>query len=93
LRENEFYQVTVLDVTDGTGRRLIVAEVSDTKFIVPTSFRPATQIPHIMRWWVTPVRQIGTNVVGEPIFQSAGASSIRRDFTWSGAAPVVTPTP
>lgn len=93
LRENEFYQVTILDVTEGTGRRQIVEEVKDTKFIVPTSFRPSSVTPHIMRWWVTTVRQVGTNSIGEPIFQSAGAISVRRDFTWSGAAPAATPTP
>lgn len=93
LRDNEFYQVTILDVTEGTGRRLIVAEVKDTKFIVPTSFRPGSATPHIMRWWVTTVRQVGTNSIGEPIYQSAGASSVRRDFSWSGATPAATPTP
>jgi LysM repeat protein len=93
LRDNEFYQVTVLDVTDGTGRRTVVGEVKDTKFIVPTSFRPSSNTPHILRWWVTTVRQTGTNVIGQPIYQSAGAISVRRDFTWSGAAPASTPTP
>ena len=93
LRDNEFYQVTVLDVTDGTGRRTVVGEVKDTKFIVPASFRPSSTAPHILRWWVTTVRQTGTNVIGQPIYQSAGAISVRRDFTWSGAAPASTPTP
>ncbi len=92
LREGEFYQVTVLDVTEGSGRRQIVAYVTDTKYIVPATFRPATGLPHVMRWWVTPVRQVGTNALGEPQYVAAGAESDRRDFTWSGAAGA-TPTP
>ncbi len=67
--------------------------VTDTKFIVPASFRPTEAIPHVMRWWVMPVRSVGTDAAGEPIYVSAGAASARRDFIWSGAAPAATPTP
>lgn len=86
LRENEFYHVVVVDVTEGTGTRRIDQYVTDTKFIVPTSFRPGESRPHIMRWWVETVRQSGSNARGEPIYVSAGAASDERDFVWSGAA-------
>jgi LysM repeat protein len=92
FRENERYMVTVLDVTAGTGRPLI-AYVTDTKYIVPVTFRPQDNAAHVIRWWVVVVRQTGTDDQGNPIWTLAGTSSERRDFTWSGSAPAVTPTP
>ncbi len=91
LRDNEAYQVNVDDVTDGTGRKLI-EYVTDTKFIVPASFRPTSNLPHILRWWIIPVRQTGSTKDGQPIWEPAGAQSIPRVFTWQGVA-VATPTP
>jgi LysM repeat protein len=92
LRENEYYRVTVLDVTEGTGSVRLIGYVKDTKYIVPTSFRPTESTPHIMRWWVTPVRQVGLDAQEDPIYDSAGSTSVMRDFTWSGAA-LTTPVP
>lgn len=86
LRENEFYQVHITDITDGTGTRQIVDVAQDTKYIVPGSFRPGEAVPHIMRWWVETVRQTGSNTNGEPVYESAGAASDKRVFSWSGAA-------
>ncbi len=91
LRENETYEVTIVDVTEGTERKLI-SNVTDTKFIVPTTFRPTDNRPHIIRWWVTTVRQVDTDESGNPIWDSAGATSIQRDFTWAGVAEG-TPSP
>jgi hypothetical protein len=65
--------------------------VTDTKFIVPTSFRPNDTVAHIMRWWVIPVRQTGTDDQGQPIYTPAGAASDKRDFTWVGVAVQSTP--
>jgi len=93
LRENEFYMVTVEDITEGSGTQRLVAYVTDTKYIIPASFRPTEALPHVMRWWVTTVRQTGTNAAGNPVYVSAGATSARRDFTWSGAAVGATPAP
>jgi hypothetical protein len=93
LRENEYYQVIVEDITEGSGTVRTVATVKDTKYIVPTSFRPSEPIPHIMRWWVQVVRQSGTTINGEVDYQPAGALSTPRDFSWSGAVPGSTPTP
>ncbi|MEW6094712.1 MAG: LysM peptidoglycan-binding domain-containing protein [Chloroflexota bacterium] len=92
LRDNERYQVTVEDVTAGTGRRL-VDYANDTKFIVPVTFRPQDSLPHVMRWWVVTVRQTGTDDQGDPIWSVAGAASTPRVFTWTGSAAVPTATP
>jgi len=92
LRENEAYMVTIEDVTSGTGKKL-VDYVLDTKLVVPASFRPQENLPHIMRWWVVTVRQTGTDNNGNPIYTSAGTASLQRVFSWSGAAPAPTPTP
>jgi LysM repeat protein/ribosomal protein L40E len=91
LRENEAYQVTVEDVTAGTGRK-DVQYVIDTKYILPVTFRPQDNVPHVMRWWVVSVRQTGTDEQGNPIWSTAGAISTPRTFSWSGAIPVPTPT-
>ncbi len=95
LRDNEAYQVTVEDLTADRGRK-IVAYVTDTKYVLPASFRPPEPKPHIFRWWVVPVRQVGTDDDGNPIWQPAGDPSESRVFSWSGSAeaqPTATPTP
>ncbi len=91
IHENERYEITVEDVTEGQNRQL-VAYVEDTKFIVPTSFRASDNAPHVYRWWVMPVRQINNDEEGNPVWATAGVSSLKRVFTWIGVA-AVTPTP
>jgi LysM repeat protein len=94
LRQNEAYAVTCEDITEGNGRK-IVEYVNDTKFIVPVSFRPTDTVPHVIRWSILPVRQIGTNKDGSAVWSPAGVVSDQRDFTWWGtgsSAPQVTPT-
>ena len=91
LRENERYQVTIEDVTSGQGRRL-TEYVTDTKFIVPTSFRPNDDMAHVIRWWVTTARQNGVDEQGQPVYDSAGAISEKRVFTWVGVAVEGTPS-
>jgi LysM repeat protein len=93
LRADEAYQVVVEDITEGSGTVRLVAQVTDTKFVIPVTFRPTDALPHIMRWFVETVRSAGTSAGGEIRFTIAGAASLKRDFTWSGAAPVATPTP
>jgi LysM repeat protein/ribosomal protein L40E len=95
LRDNEAYQITIEDVTSGQGRRL-TEYVTDTKFIVPTSFRPNDNLAHVIRWWVTTVRQNGVDEQGQPIYDSAGAISEKRVFTWVGVTVEgedITPNP
>jgi hypothetical protein len=91
LRENERYQVTIEVLTGGTGRKL-TQYVTDTKFVVPVTFRSQENSTSIMQWWVVAVRQSGTDDQGNPIWSSAGTASVMRVFGWSGAGPLATPT-
>ncbi|MBW6473671.1 MAG: LysM peptidoglycan-binding domain-containing protein [Anaerolineaceae bacterium] len=91
LRSDEYYAVTVEDVTEGEGRRL-VNYVTDTKFIVPTSFRPNSSVPHVLRWTVLVVRQTGSSADGQAIYQPAGNVSNPRTFIW-WANVASTPSP
>jgi LysM repeat protein len=90
MRDSEAYAVTVEDVTEGQSRKL-VRYVTDTKFIVPSSFRSTDRNPHVFRWSVLTVRQAGTDADGNPAWEPAGAPSIQRVFTWSSSAPAATP--
>lgn len=92
LRDAEAYQVTVEDVTSDQTRRL-TDYVTDTKYIVPTSFRPKDNVAHVLRWWITPVRQTGTDDQGQPIWVNAGSVSDKHVFTWVGVAVEGTPNP
>lgn len=92
LRDAEAYQITVEDVTSDQTRRL-TDFVTDTKYIVPTSFRPKDNVAHVLRWWITPVRQAGTDDQGQPIWVNAGAVSEKHVFTWVGVAVAGTPSP
>jgi LysM repeat protein len=93
INANEAYKVTVIDLTEGTGRKL-VDYVTDTKFIVPGSFRANEDSPHIYRWTISTVRQVDVDQNGNPIWETAGSESETRVFTWTGEAVVEsTPTP
>ena len=91
LRDNERYQVTIMYVTGGTGKKS-VQYVTDTKYVVPVTFRPESNDTQILRWWVVTVRQTSTDDQGNPIWSTAGAASVMRDFGWSGAGSAATPT-
>ena len=92
LRDGEAYQVVVEDVTANQTRR-VTDYVTDTKYIVPTSFRPKDNVAHVMRWWVVPVLQSGVDEQGQPIWIASGATSEKRVFTWVGVAVEGTPNP
>jgi LysM repeat protein len=92
LRDAEAFQITVEDITADQTRRL-TDFVTDTKYIVPTSYRPKDNVAHILRWWITPVRQAGTDDQGQPIWVNAGAVSEKHDFSWVGVAIEGTPSP
>lgn len=92
LQQSESYAVIVEDLTEGQGKKLVDYS-TDTKYIVPATFRPAENSPHIIRWWVQPVRQSGTSNTGDTIWVPAGAQSIPRVFAWSGIGAVATPAP
>jgi LysM repeat protein len=93
LRENEAYAVTIRDVT--AGQEAVIEYVTDTKYIVPSTFQPIENSVHTYRWSVTTVRQVNSDADGNPVWDSAGAASDERVFTWAGTgtAPVeATPT-
>ncbi|MCZ2122089.1 MAG: LysM peptidoglycan-binding domain-containing protein [Anaerolineales bacterium] len=92
LRTGEAYQIVVEDLTADQTRRL-TDYVTDTKYIVPITFRPKDNVAHILRWWVVPVRQEGSDDQGQPIWTNSGAASVKRVFTWVGIAIESTPTP
>jgi LysM repeat protein len=93
LRQNESYAVTVEDLTDGTGKK-VIDYVTDTKYIVPASLRPTDTTPHVFRWSVMAVRQTGTSKDGQPTYEVGGAVSNPRVFSWlGGGAPVPTSKP
>jgi LysM repeat protein len=92
LREDERYQVTIVDVTSDQGLRQ-TEYVTDSKFIVPTSFRPNDNLAHVIRWWVTTVRQTGVDDQGQPVYASAGSISEERVFSWVGVAVQGSPNP
>jgi len=93
LLQNEAYAITVEDVTEGKGRKL-TEYVTDTKFIVPASFRPVDTQPHVLKWYVISVRQTGTSIDGKAIYEPAGAASPSRSFVWwSTGSSAATPTP
>ncbi len=92
LRDAEAYQITMEDVTSDQTRRL-TDYVTDTKYIVPTSYRPKDNVAHVLRWWITPVRQSGTDDQGQPVWVASGAVSDKRVFTWVGIAVEGTPNP
>lgn len=91
LRPGEVYQITVEDVTADQTRRL-TDFVTDTKYIVPTSFRPKDNVAHVLRWWISSVRQDGSDDQGQPIWVSSGATSEKRVFSWAGVAVEGTPS-
>ncbi len=91
LRQNESYAVSIEDITVGSERR--VEYVNDTKFIVPVSMRPVDSNPHVLRWTVVAVRQVGSTDDGQPIYEPAGAVSVGRVFIWWSQGAVSTPAP
>lgn len=92
LRPGEAYAVNLEDVTEEEGRRL-VDYVTDTKYNVPASFLPKDNLPHVIRWWIIPVRQLGTDDDGNPIWDPAGAVSNPRVFTWLSSGLVTSASP
>ncbi len=84
LLANEAYEVVIEDVTEGQGRKLI-QYVTDTKFIVPMDFRPSSDTsPHVIRWYVTAVRQSISSDGSPTSYEPAGARSDSRTFIWTG---------
>ncbi len=92
LRDNESYLVTVIDVTAGQNEKLIEV-MKDTKFIVPSSFRPTDNQPHIFMWYVITVAQISVDENGNPQYRDGGPRSEANYFSWTGSVPQATSGP
>jgi LysM repeat protein len=93
LRSNESYAISIEDLTESSGTK-VIDYVTDTKYIVPSTLHPTANIPHIYRWIVYVVRQTGTTKDGAPIWESGGAESTPRVFSWwGGGQAAATPTP
>ena len=91
LFPGEVYRVMVQDLTSAE-EKILVDYVSDTKYILPASFRPIDTTPHIIQWSVSVARQINSDP-NNPIYEEAGAISQFRVFSWvgSGIAPTSAP--
>jgi LysM repeat protein len=81
LRNGEAYYVTVEDVTCNCAAVRKFA-TTETKLIVPADLRPTDGKPHIFRWSVMAVRANGTSAAGQPVYDTAGAASSNRVFSW-----------
>jgi LysM repeat protein len=92
LRDNEAYAVTITDITAGTGEK-VTDYVNDTKYIITTDLRPVDNVPHVFRWWVGVVRQVGTDDDGNPLWEEAGSTSTIRTFSWTNTIIVSSPEP
>lgn len=85
LRPDEFYYVVIEDVTCNCAR-FYRQPTTDTKLIVPITFRQTDDAIHVYRWTVTTVRQ-RPNTSVQPEYDPAGATSPIHDFVWLGGAP------
>jgi len=90
LRPGEFYYVVVEDVTCQCAH-VLEQTPTETKFIIPADFRPTDGSVHTYRWRVATVRQRNFAESGPPVYDSAGATSPDRIFSWTGSGP--TPAP
>jgi LysM repeat protein len=81
LETNEAYAVTITDLTSEE-KTTITEYVRDTSFILPSSFVPTDGRPHIFRWSVYIVRQIGGDQESIENWEIAGDRSEERVFAW-----------
>lgn len=89
LEANEAYAVTITDLTS-ENKQTITEYVTETSFIVPSDLLPDDAKPHIFKWTVYIVRQIGSAEEEEnENWITAGDKSEARVFGWfrSGTNP------
>ena len=70
--------------------RVLRQATTETKLIVPGSFRHTDNTLHVYRWTVT-TGHLRSGDTALPQYDSAGASSPIRDFVWLGGTPPATP--
>lgn len=83
LEADEAYAVTVTDLTS-EAKTTVTEYVRDTTFIIPSSLMPTDGRPHIFRWSVRIVRQIGGDQENGN-WEMAGEPSEERVFAWVGS--------
>ena len=81
LESDEAYAVTITDLTS-ENKQTITEYVNDTSFIVPNSMSPGDAQPHVYRWSVYIVRQIGSDDENGGNWEPAGEISEERVFAW-----------
>jgi LysM repeat protein len=84
LRPNEYYYVVIEDVTCNCARFHRQA-TTDTKLIVPATFRPSDASTHIYFWTVTTMRDLSASG-NQSDLAPAGATSGIRAFSWAGGS-------
>jgi LysM repeat protein len=90
LESNEAYAVTITDLTSEE-KWSVTEYVRDTSFIIPASFAPTDAKPHIFRWSVYIVRQIGGDEENGENWEVAGNRSPERVFAWVSGTASTTP--
>lgn len=81
LESNEAYAVTITDLTS-EDKWSVTEYVRDSSFIVPQTFVPTDGRPHVFRWSVYIVRQIGGDEENGENWEIAGDRSVERVFAW-----------
>lgn len=85
LAQDEFYRVTVEDLTCNCNRRYITA-TTQTSLALPPTLRPTEATAHIFTWSVELVRQTGVTSDGQATYEALGVTSPVGTFTWTGTA-------
>lgn len=78
---NEAYAVTITNLTS-ENKETTTEYVRETSFIIPATFAPNDGKPHIFRWSVQIVRQVGSDEENGDIWEIAGNKSEQRVFAW-----------
>ena len=81
LASDEAYAVTIIDLTSDNDDTLI-DYVTETSFIVPSSFLAEDTKPHIYKWYIYVVRKIGSDEENVENWEVAGNRSPERVFGW-----------
>ncbi len=85
LETNEAYAVTIMDLT--SEEKWSTTEYArDTSFIIPASFAPPEGKPHVFRWSVNIVRQVGGSEEDGENWEIAGTRSEERVFAWMNSS-------
>lgn len=85
IETNEAYAVTITDLTS-EDKWTVTEYVRETSYTIPSSFVPTDGRPHVFRWSVYIVRQIGGDEENGENWETAGNRSDERVFAWMGSS-------